>query len=105
VIRIRRTLPTLLLADHSLGKSDALESIHAFYASLVSGTERPSIKWSFERDGSIKVATKQLPVEVKLWQAVNPDARSFRLDRIGPAYKSTELKPTGPNTWVGRVTG
>jgi PhoPQ-activated pathogenicity-related protein len=33
-----------------------------------------------------------------------PDARSFRLDRIGPAYKSTVLKPTGPNTWVGRVT-
>jgi PhoPQ-activated pathogenicity-related protein len=90
--------------DHSLGKSDALESIHAFYASIVSGTERPSIKWSFERDGSIKVVTKQLPADVKLWQAVNPDARSFRLDRIGPVYKSTELKPAGPNTWVGRVT-
>jgi PhoPQ-activated pathogenicity-related protein len=89
--------------DHSLGKSDALESIHAFYASIVTGTPRPGIKWSFERDGSIKVITRQLPSEVKLWQALNTDARVFRLDRIGPAYQSTELKPSGPNTWVGRV--
>ena len=67
--------------DHSLSKSDALESIHAFYASIVTGTPRPGMKWSFERDGSIKVVTKQLPAGVKVWQAVNPEARSFRLDR------------------------
>ncbi len=90
-------------ADHSLAKSDALENIHAFYAAIVTGTPRPAIKWTFERDGSIKVVTKQRPDEVKVWQAVNPDARNFRLDRIGPAYKSTELKPSGPNTWVARV--
>jgi PhoPQ-activated pathogenicity-related protein len=40
---------------------------------------------------------------VKLWQAVNPKARNFRLDVIGSAYKSTELTPTGPNTWIARV--
>ncbi len=90
-------------ADHSLSKSDALESIHAFYASIVTGTPRPGMKWSFERDGSIKVVTKQLPAGVKVWQAVNPEARSFRLDRIGPAYKATDLTPSGPNTWVARV--
>ena len=90
-------------ADHSLSKSDALESIHAFYAAIVTGTPRPGMKWSFERDGSIKVVTKQLPAGVKVWQAVNPEARSFRLDRIGPAYKATDLTPSGPNTWVARV--
>jgi len=40
---------------------------------------------------------------VTLWQATNPDARNFRLDAIGPAYKSTVLTPSGPNTWVARV--
>jgi len=89
--------------SHALDKSDALETLHAFYASVVSGTERPQIKWTYERDGSIKVVSKQLPGNVQLWQAVNPEARNFRLDAIGPAYKNTPLEPSGPNTWVGKV--
>jgi PhoPQ-activated pathogenicity-related protein len=89
--------------DHSLGRSDALESIHAFYSAVVTGTPRPAIRWSFERDGSIKVISKVRPDQVQLWQAVNPNARSFRLDAIGPAYKATLLTPSGPNTWVARI--
>jgi PhoPQ-activated pathogenicity-related protein len=88
---------------HSLDKSDAIESVHAFYGSVVSGTRRPEVKWVFERDGSIKVTTKELPTEVRLWQATNPKARNFRLDVLGPAYTSTVLQPSGPNTWIGRV--
>jgi PhoPQ-activated pathogenicity-related protein len=77
--------------------------VQAFYASVVKGKPRPDIKWTFERDGSIKVTAKQRPSEVKLWQATNPKARNFRLDVIGPAYQSTTLSPSGPNTWVARV--
>ena len=90
-------------AGHSLDKSDAIESVHAFYASVVKGTPRPEVKWTFERDGSIKVVTKQLPADVRLWQATNPKARNFRLDMSGAAYTSTPLQPSGPNTWVARV--
>ena len=90
-------------ADHSLGGSDALESVHAFYAAIVSGTPRPAVTWTFDRDGSIKVVARTRPEQVKLWQATNPAARSFRLDQIGRAYTATELTPTGPNTWVARV--
>ncbi len=90
-------------ADHSLGNSDALESVHAFYAAIVSATPRPAITWTFERNGSIKVVTKTRPEQVKMWQATNPEARSFRLDKIGRAYTSTDLTPVGPNTWVARV--
>ncbi|MEO7270575.1 MAG: PhoPQ-activated protein PqaA family protein, partial [Vicinamibacterales bacterium] len=61
-------------ADHSLGNSDALQSVHAFYAAIVSGTPRPAITWSFERDGSIKVVARTRPEQVKLWQATNPAA-------------------------------
>src|SRR5918999_3182878 len=38
-------------ASHSLDKTDALETLQAFYASIVSGTPRPEIRWRFERDG------------------------------------------------------
>jgi PhoPQ-activated pathogenicity-related protein len=89
--------------SHSLEKSDALETAQAFYAAIVSNAPRPEVKWTFERDGSIKVVSRQLPSDVQLWQATNPAARTFRLDAIGPAYKPSPLKPSGPNTWVARV--
>lgn len=89
--------------DHSLDKSDAIESVEAFYASIVRGGPRPDFAWTFERDGSIKVVSRDRPESVKLWQATNPRARNFRLDAIGPAYRSTVLQPSGPNTWVARV--
>ena len=59
-------------ASHSLDKTDALESVEAFYASIVNGTPRPDINWTFERDGSIKVIAKDRPGEVVMWQASNP---------------------------------
>jgi PhoPQ-activated pathogenicity-related protein len=88
---------------HSLDRTDAIESVHAFYASVVNGSRRPEATWTFERDGSIKVVTKQRPDDVRLWQATNPKARNFRHDVSGANYTSTPLQPSGPNTWIGRV--
>jgi len=90
--------------SHSLDKSDALETLHSFYASVVKGTSRPEFSWTFEKDGAIKVVSKERPEAVALWQATNPDARNFRHDAIGPVYQSTVLTPSGPNTWVARVS-
>jgi PhoPQ-activated pathogenicity-related protein len=89
--------------SHSLDKSDALETVEAFYTSVVKGTPRPAFSWTFEKDGAIKVVSKERPETVTLWQATNPDARNFRLDAIGAVYQSTVLTPSGPNTWVARV--
>ena len=89
--------------DHSLSKSDAIESLAAFYGSVVKGTPRPEFTWTFEKDGAIKVVSKARPDAVTLWQATNPSARDFRLDTIGAAYQSTPLTPSGPNTWIARV--
>jgi PhoPQ-activated pathogenicity-related protein len=91
-------------ASHSLEKTDALESLQAFYSAIVRGVPRPGMKWRFEDDGSIKVVTTERPDAVVVWQAVNPAARNFRQDAIGDAYVSTPLTPSGPNTWVARVT-
>jgi PhoPQ-activated pathogenicity-related protein len=90
-------------ASHSLDQTDALESVNAFYAAIVKDIPRPQIKWTFERDGSIKVMATDRPDHVVMWQATNPNARNFRQDAIGNAYQSTALTPSGPNTWVARV--
>jgi PhoPQ-activated pathogenicity-related protein len=89
---------------HSLDKTDAIESVHAFYASVVKGRPRPELRWTFERDGAIKVVAKQRPDDVRVWQATNPKARNFRHDVIGGAFTSTSLLPSGPNTWTARAT-
>jgi PhoPQ-activated pathogenicity-related protein len=89
--------------SHAIDKSDALQSLHSFYSSVVKGTPRPEFSWTFEKDGAIKVISKQRPEAVHLWHATNPEARNFRHDVIGPVYTSTVLLPSGPNTWVARV--
>jgi PhoPQ-activated pathogenicity-related protein len=86
---------------HNLN-ADARESLVAFYDAVVRGQERPKFSWKFETNGDIRVTTADRPTEVKLWSATNPDKRDFRLDTIGPAYKSTVLEADGKK-YVGRV--
>jgi PhoPQ-activated pathogenicity-related protein len=88
---------------HGLDKTDAIQTLHAFYAAVVKGVPRPTFTWAFDEDGAIRVVSKDLPTAVTLWQATNPAARDFRIDTLGPAYRATALAPAGPNTWVARV--
>jgi len=90
-------------ADHSLRDSDALESIITFYQLVLSGKPRPEFAWMFEPNGSIRVRTKTTPKQVNLWQATNPDARDFRLAKIGKAYTSRPLDDQGGGVYVGKI--
>ena len=88
-------------AKHNLANSDAVDSMLAFYGSVVSGTPRPDFRVTKRADGALVVKPTRKPREVRLWQATNPKARDFRLDVIGPAYKSTVLSPQADGTYVG----
>jgi len=90
-------------SDHSLRDTDAFQSLIAFYGAVLRGEPRPEFSWSFEDDGSIRVTTQTEPAEVKLWQAANPEHRDFRLEAVGPAYKSRELEPEAEGVYVARV--
>ena len=72
---------------------------------IVKDKPRPQIKWTFEKDGSIKVVAKDRPDAVLMWQATNPDARNFRQDAIGNAYSSTPLTPDRPEHLGGARQG
>lgn len=88
--------------DHSLRNSDVPQSLVAWFQSILAAKPRPRFSWKVEKDGSISVNTVDRPEQVRLWQATNPEARDFRLEKIGPAYKSTAL--TGTNgRYVARV--
>ena len=89
--------------NHSLGNSDARESLIAFYDAVLRGQPRPKFFWKFEKNGDIKVTSVDKPTEVKIWVATNPEHRDFRLMSIGPAYKSTVLTSQGDNVYIGHV--
>jgi PhoPQ-activated pathogenicity-related protein len=84
-------------ADHSLRKSDAIQSLHAFYEAFLNNRARPEFTWKTSKDGTIRVKTASAPQAVKLWQATNPETRDFRLEKIGPVWTETvvEAKPGG----------
>jgi len=48
----------------------------------------PEFAASHGPDGSITVKSKTKPQEVLLWQAHNDEARDFRLETLGPVWKS-----------------
>ena len=92
--------------DHSLSQvPDPLEEILPLYYQLVSnGPESvPAPSWSVLEDGTIRLQTDEQGVEVRLWQATNPEARDFRYESIGPAYSAQPLADQGGGVFTGTV--
>ncbi len=89
--------------DHGLGGSDAHMSLLVFFQSILKNAPRPKFSWSVKDDGSIEVSTTTAPNDVKLWQATNPKARDFRLEIIGPVWKSSDLAAASPGKYVAKV--
>jgi PhoPQ-activated pathogenicity-related protein len=90
-------------AKHNLAGSDARESMLAFYLAILKNKARPRYSWKKEKDGSLTVKVVDKPKEVNLWQAVNPKARDFRVDTIGPTYLKTQLNEQKGGVYIGRV--
>ncbi|MDX1953071.1 MAG: PhoPQ-activated pathogenicity-related family protein [Verrucomicrobiota bacterium] len=79
--------------DHSLRKSDASQSLLAFYQSILTKKTVPEISWNMDTPGKIEASLNKKAHAVKLWQATNPTARDFRLETIGPSWASRDLDP------------
>jgi PhoPQ-activated pathogenicity-related protein len=77
--------------DHSLRNSDAFQTLGAWQFALVNHTPLPQFSWKHGADGRLTVTTQTPPARVLLWQATNPAARDFRLEKIGPIWKSSPL--------------
>ncbi|MEM7002957.1 MAG: PhoPQ-activated protein PqaA family protein [Pseudomonadota bacterium] len=83
-------------ADHSLGGSDAVETVAAFLGLVSQRRKPPQVNWSLSLDGTLQLMTDTAPVAANLWQAHNPEARDFRLEMIGAAYQATPMS-VGPD--------
>ena len=90
-------------ADHSLRGSDAYKTLQACYNSVLYNLSLPVFSWTREKADSIKVTAKDRPSEARLWQATNPEARDFRLEKLGPKWQSSTLVETSKGIYVGKV--
>ncbi|GIU78504.1 MAG: PhoPQ-activated pathogenicity protein [Bryobacteraceae bacterium] len=90
--------------DHGVTRrSDAAESLAAFYESIVRGWKRPEFSWKITPDGKIEAVCKDRPSAVKLWTAANPGARDFRLETIGRAWTSVDVQPRADGVYVAEI--
>jgi PhoPQ-activated pathogenicity-related protein len=90
-------------ADHSLRGSDAWLSVLAWYHAFLNNRPLPQFTWQIEKNGTIRVRSKDAPSAVTLWQATNPGARDFRLSSIGAKWRSSPLKVGSTGEYVARV--
>ena len=90
-------------ADHSLKGSDAYETLEACYNAVINKVPLPQFSWTLEKDGAIRVTTKDTPSALKLWQATNPDARDFRLETLGPVWQGSALTDQGGGVYLAEV--
>ncbi len=89
--------------DHGVTRrSDAGDSLTAYYDSILNNYKRPEFDWTIAADGTITVTAKDKPAAVKLWQANNPHARDFRLEKIGPAYAPVDLAESRPGVYIAK---
>jgi PhoPQ-activated pathogenicity-related protein len=79
-------------ADHGLKNTDAYQTLRAWQFAQLNRTALPQFSWKRSADGTLTVTTKTKPTQVLLWQANNPAARDFRLETLGPVWKSTAVE-------------
>ena len=90
-------------AAHNLAGSDAVDSMLAWYNSVITGGKRPDFIWNKVDVNGIAFRPLDKPKEVRLWQAHNPKARDFRMESVGPIYTSTLLAPQEDGTYFAQV--
>ena len=86
---------------HNAGRAEG----KGFFAALDAGAALPVYDWTVEGadDNTIRLNTTTTPVEVKLWQATNPDSLDFRVNYFGANWTSTVLTDQGGGEYVGSV--
>jgi len=89
--------------DHGLNGSGAEKALLTWYTAVLAGKERPQFSWDVAGEGHMVVTARTRPMQVMLWTATNPDARDFRLEKIGKAWTSSPLTGTDNGVYDATV--
>lgn len=78
-------------AGHRLPRDEIVQSVSAFYLSLIGEKPLPQITWKKEKDLSLSVSVNVKPSKVTVWRAHNPLVRDFRLDFTNVRWEAEPL--------------
>jgi uncharacterized protein (TIGR03437 family) len=90
--------------SHEIDNPDVLAGGLAFFQFVSSGRALPRFSWELPAEGGIRLRATDRPVEVRLWQATNPNARDFRVQTIGKTWTSTVVSESSPGVYEARLT-
>ena len=90
-------------SDHGMGGTDVPKSLTSYVDLILRGVKRPEYSWKVEPNGDIHVKSKDEPSEVKVWMALNPEARDFRVEKVGRIYKSAPLEAAKKGEWIAKA--
>jgi PhoPQ-activated pathogenicity-related protein len=75
----------------------------AFCHSIMYGMPLPTLTWELQGSDTIVARSTGTPRTARMWEAIDPKARDFRIETIGKAFNYHDLKDQGGNTYVARV--
>jgi PhoPQ-activated pathogenicity-related protein len=79
--------------DHSMASLGAISNLVGWFRAVTQNYPRPRFYWKADRAaGTLRLRVVDAPSQMLLWQATNPKTRDFRLETIGPAWKSTPVE-------------
>jgi PhoPQ-activated pathogenicity-related protein len=90
-------------ANHGLSGSDTPKSLTSYYDTVLRGAKRPEYSWKVLPNGDMRVVSGDKPTEVKVWTAVNPEARDFRVEKVGRIYQESPLAEAKPGVWLAKA--
>jgi PhoPQ-activated pathogenicity-related protein len=90
--------------EHGMKGSDVRATMLACYDAILRKASLPQFTWTLDKkEGSISVKVADKPTAVTLWQATNPDARDFRLQKIGAVWQGSSLEQKANGVYLAKV--
>ena len=87
-------------ANHGLNGTYNLGSLVAFYNAVITESAIPKVEWSVSADSIYLEVLSDVDYKVTKWEAVNENARDFRVPVIGRVWKDSELSKTSNNQYA-----
>ena len=87
-------------ANHGLNGTYNLGSLVAFYNAVITESAIPKVDWSVSVDSIYLEVLSDVDYKVTKWEAVNENARDFRVPVIGRVWKDSELSKTSNNQYA-----
>ena len=87
-------------ANHGLNGTYNLGSLVAFYNAVITESAIPKVDWTVSADSIYLEVLSDVDYKVTKWEAVNENARDFRVPVIGRVWKDSELSKTSNNQYA-----